>query len=49
MKAWNVYLHSRIIDTIYCDPTLTRDEVRKGLVNHDGYSYSIIIRLKRGR
>jgi len=38
---WGTYLHK--IDTVFYDSTsnVTVDEVRKSLINHDGYSLAI--------
>jgi hypothetical protein len=43
-QAWNVYLHGKLIDTVFNDPRDTREEVKKSLVNHDGYDSEIIVK-----
>ena len=47
MKAWNVYLNNRIINTVFYTATCDRDYVYDGLVNHDGYDSRIKVRLAR--
>jgi hypothetical protein len=41
MTAWNVYLHGRLINTVFYLPSCDRDYVREGLINHDGYNSAI--------
>jgi hypothetical protein len=50
MKAFDVYLKSKVIDTVFYKDTdtITRDEVKASLVNHDGYDPAITVRLRRG-
>jgi len=38
---WNVYLGNKLIDSVFGYETYTADEVRKSLVNHDGYDSGI--------
>ena len=42
--GWNVYLRGRLIDTVWFDADLTADEVKRSLVNHDGYDPEIEVR-----
>jgi hypothetical protein len=44
--AWNVYLRGKNIDTVFYSPTakVTADEVKRSLVNHDGYDPAITVR-----
>lgn len=42
--AWNVYLHSQLIDTVFYTEGLTWREVRTSLIMHDGYNPNIIVR-----
>ena len=48
MTAWDVYLikngKERLIDTVFYDDDCGEDYVRRGLINHDGYSSSIIVK-----
>jgi hypothetical protein len=43
-EAWDVYLHSRKIDRVFYVPGMLADDVRRGLINHDGYDPAIIVR-----
>jgi len=45
-QAWNVYLHGRLIDTVFFSPACDADYVRRSLIDHDGYHPAIT---KRGR
>lgn len=38
-QAFNVYLGTKLIDTVFYGPSVkvTVDEVRKSLIDHDGY------------
>lgn len=42
MRAYDVYLHGRWIDTVYFI-RCTTEEVRRSLIDHDGYSPSISV------
>lgn len=46
MKAigWNVYLHGKLIDTVFFDADCDKDYVYKALVNHDGYDPAIKVK-----
>ena len=44
MKAWNVYLNGEVIDTVFYDDDVEADEVKRGLVDHDGYDPAIEVR-----
>ena len=41
MTAWNVYLHGRLIDTVFYDNDCEHWYVKDGLINHDGYHSNI--------
>ncbi len=41
MIAWNVYLHGRLINTVFYLPSANQADVREGLIDHDGYNPSI--------
>jgi predicted metal-binding protein len=50
--AFDVYLYGKNIDTIFysADANVDADEVKRSLVNHDGYSPDIVVhRRKRER
>ena len=49
MRAFNVYLHGKLIDTVFyaAGTTIDADEVKRSLVNHDGYDPSIVVKLQR--
>lgn len=42
--GWNVYLRGRKIDTVWFDADMTADDVKRSLVNHDGYDAAITVR-----
>lgn len=50
MKAWDVYLNGRLIDTVFyndkCDggAKIVAADVKQSLVDHDGYSPNIVVR-----
>lgn len=45
MRAFNVYLNGKMIDTIFYgdDPNIDEDEVYNSLVYHDGYNPGIYV------
>ena len=43
MKAYEVYLGKRHIDTVFWVDNSNADEVRHSLINHDGYNPQIIV------
>jgi hypothetical protein len=45
-QAWNVYLHGKWIDTVFCHVKDTADDVRRSLIHHDGYNSAITVRRK---
>jgi len=47
MTAWEVFLGSKWIDTVFFDNSCTHDEVRTSLINHDGYPVGIEINRPR--
>lgn len=47
MKAWDVWLNGRCIDTVFFDEDISADEVYRSLVNHDGYNPGIEVRRAR--
>ena len=46
MIAWNVYLNGKLIDTVF-DMEKDANEVKRSLVNHDGYDSRIVVRKAR--
>ncbi len=49
VKAFNVYLKNKLIDTVFYDHSsnVTKDEVRQSLINHDGYNSHIRVTKQR--
>lgn len=47
-QAWNVYLNGKLIDTVFWVPSADADEVKRSLINHDGYDSGIVVRKQRG-
>lgn len=43
-QAWNVYLNGKLIDTVFCSHGGSAADVRRSLINHDGYDVSITVR-----
>lgn len=41
MKAYKVWLNRKHIDTVFWVDNSDREEVRRSLINHDGYDPSI--------
>jgi hypothetical protein len=46
MKAYNVYLLGRLIDTVFFTG-YTAEEVRRSLIDHDGYDSRITVRERK--
>lgn len=46
-QAWDVVLDGGVIDTVFYDPDMDEDEVRRSLINHDGYDARIRVRKPR--
>lgn len=42
-QAWNVYLNGKLIDTVFFVPSMEADDVKRSLVNHDGYDPAITV------
>ena len=42
--TFDVYLNGKLIDTIFCSDSMTKEEAKDGLVNHDGYNPNISLR-----
>ena len=43
MKAYDVYLRGKLIDTVFATG-YTVEEMRRSLINHDGYDPAIVVR-----
>ena len=41
MKAFQVFLNGKWIDTVFMDDDMTAKDVKESLVNHDGYPSKI--------
>ena len=45
VQAWDVYLRGKNIDTVfYTDKSITADEIKRSLVDHDGYDPNIVVK-----
>ncbi len=44
MKAWNVFLNGKNIDTVFYSPDCGAEYVRTTLINHDGYHPQIVVK-----
>ncbi len=44
MKAYNVYLNGKLIDTVFFNKTCDSQYVKDSLISHDGYDYRIIVK-----
>ncbi|UKM53890.1 hypothetical protein VL2_gp077 [Pseudomonas phage vB_PaeM_VL12] len=44
MQAWDVFLDGQLIDTVFFDVMADTEEVRKSLINHDGYHSDIVVK-----
>ncbi len=44
MQAFNVYLNGNLIDTVYFAKGMSPEQVKRSLVNRDGYSSEIEVR-----
>lgn len=42
--AWRVYLRGMHVDTVFYAAGIDADEVKRGLVSHDGYNPNIEVR-----
>lgn len=49
MQAFNVYLGHKLIDTVFYGKNVKvdKEEVRRSLINHDGYDPAIRVTKKR--
>ena len=48
-KKWNVWLGGKCIDTVFFSPDMTAEEVKKSLVEHDGYHPAIRLTTEQGK
>lgn len=44
MQGWQVLLNGKEIDIVWCSPLDDANDVKRSLVNHDGYHPDIIVR-----
>jgi len=44
MKTFNVYLNGKKIDTVFWSGPCDSEEVKRSLINHDGYDPAINVR-----
>ena len=44
MKAWAVFLGNRWIDTVFYVENMSAEDVKRSLVNHDGYHPNIVLK-----
>ncbi len=49
MKAYKVWLNNKHIDTVFWVDNSDREEVKRSLVNHDGYDPDIRVTQERKR
>ena len=42
--GWNVYLHGNLIDTVWFAASMSAGDVRRSLIDHDGFDPDIVIR-----
>jgi hypothetical protein len=47
MQAFNVYIGSKLIDTVYYLDSFSKDDVRLSLINHDSYDSNIKVSKRR--
>lgn len=49
MQAFNVYLNGKKIDTVFysASPKETPEDVKRSLVEHDGYDPAIVVKKAR--
>ena len=46
MIAWNVYHNGKWLDTVHFISSFLEDDVRKSLIDHDGYPADITVAKK---
>ena len=44
MRAWDVYLDGKVVDTVYFDAKCDEFYVKTSLINHDGLPYTITVK-----
>ena len=47
MNEFEIWKNDKLVDAVFYDSRMTTDEVRCDLIEHDGYSSSIIV-VKKG-
>ena len=48
-KPFDVYLRGKLIDTVFYSASARVDEVKRSLVDHDGYDPAIVVKQRRSR
>jgi hypothetical protein len=48
MYAYTVYLRGREIDTLFYNSPMDVEEVKRDLINHDGYDSNIEVMMEKG-
>lgn len=43
-RGWDVFLRGKHIDTVFFDKDIPAEDVKRSLVNHDGYDPAIKVR-----
>ena len=43
-KGMDVYLYGKLIDTVWFDEDMSIEEIKKSLINHDGYNPNIEVK-----
>jgi len=44
MKAWKITLNGQMVDMVFYDDDIKKEDVKKSLIDHDGYDPRINIR-----
>lgn len=47
MFAYNVYLFGRLIDTVFFSREQSIEEIRRSLIDHDGYHPAIVVKFHK--
>lgn len=45
MNKWNVYLGKKLLAAVFFVPSMNAEDVKRALVNHDGFDASVIVKL----
>jgi len=44
VRAWDVYLDGKVIDTVFYTEDFDAEYVRQSLIEHDGYDSRIVVK-----